>query len=48
MEKSQPIAVESPLEQSDNCPNKVDSSESTTIYGSAITMALCLMVAAFM
>ena len=46
MEESQPITVDRPLEQSDNCLNEVEGSGSTTLYGSVITMLLCWMTAA--
>lgn len=44
--RSQPIAVESPLEPSDKCVNAVDNSGSATPYGSVITVLLCWMAAA--
>ena len=34
-----------PLEQTDNCATEADGSGSTTLYGSVITMMLCLMAA---
>ena len=48
MEESQPITVDRPLEQVDNCPNEmgpneVDSSGAVTLYGSVITVILCWM-----
>ena len=43
MEESQPVAVERPLVESDNC---LDGSGSATLYGSVITMVLCWMTAA--
>ena len=43
MEESQPITVERPLEQSDNC---LEGSGSATLYGSVTTMLLCWMTTA--
>ena len=42
-EVGQPITVEVPLEQTDNCVTDTDGSGSTTLYGSVITMMLCWM-----
>jgi len=45
-----PVAVEVPLEQTDNCPDETenDDSGSTLLYGSVITVVLCWMAAAIM
>ena len=40
----EPITVEEPLVQTDNCG--IDGSGSATLYGSVITVALCWMAAA--
>ena len=45
-EEIQPVAVEKPLEQSDDCVG--DNSGSATLYGSVTTMVLCWMTAAIM
>ena len=42
----QPITVEVPLEQTNNCVTDTnDGSGSTTLYGSIVTVMLCWMVA---
>ena len=44
MEERQPIAVDMPLEQVDNCPNEMERSGASTLYGSVITMMLCWVI----
>lgn len=48
MEVDQPITVESPLKQTENCPNEVDISGSATLHSSITTVVLYWMAAAIM